>query len=154
MRETSSIQKRQEAIVELLRMERVSDQGQLVDLLFSRYKIGTNQAVVSRDLHKLGVIKKQEKGIFFYELPQRDILAEILKLAIIDIAHNESMIVIHTQPALASFVGDCIDKLEDVAILGSLAGENAVFVVPKSIKNIEKTCLQLCKKIGFKRKNV
>lgn len=144
--------KRQSAIQELLKQEAISDQGQLVQRLFDRYKIETNQAVVSRDLHRLGVTKKQVKGQLVYELPAGDILSEILKLAIIDITHNESMIVITTQPALADFVGDSIDQLEGVDILGCLAGENTLFVAPLSIKNIEKTCAQLCQRLGFKKK--
>ncbi len=152
MKDQEMIGKRQAAIQQILKKERVSDQGLLVELLWKLYKIETNQAVVSRDLRKLGVIKKQIKGELIYELPTVDILAEILRLAIVDVAHNESTIVITTQPALADFVGDSVDSLEDLEILGCLAGENVVFVAPKSIKNIEKTCALLCLKLGFKRK--
>lgn len=144
--------KRQAALQEILKSEAVSDQGQLVELLKKRYKIETNQAVVSRDLHRLGVTKKRINGELVYELPTGDILSEILKLAIIDITHNESMIVITTQPALADFVGDSIDQLEGVDILGCLAGENTLFVAPLSVKNIEKTCAHLCQKLGFKKR--
>ncbi|MCE5294436.1 MAG: hypothetical protein LLF94_07465 [Chlamydiales bacterium] len=143
---------RQQAIEQLLRQELITDQAQLVKLLHTRYSIETNQTVVSRDLHKLGVAKKRVKGELVYELPEGDILSEILKLAIIDIVHNESTIVIITQQALAAFVGDAIDALEDIDILGCIAGENTLFVTPKSVKQIEKTYLQLCQKLGFKKR--
>jgi len=146
------IEKRREAIVELLKKEHVSDQGQLVALLKKQYKIETNQAVVSRDLRKLGVTKKEIGGKLVYELPTTDIQAEILKLAIVDISHNEAQIVIATQPALAAFVGDAIDAMEDIDILGCLAGENMVFVAPKSIKTIKETSYALSLRLGFKKK--
>ncbi len=149
-----SFVRRHKAIQEILQKELVSDQSQLVELLRKHYYIETNQAVVSRDLHKLGVVKKQVNGVFVYELPLSDIHAEILQLAIIDVCHNESLIVIRTQPALAAFVGDAIDQLEGLDILGCLAGENVVFVTPQSTQSIKKTYESLCQKIGFKKRHV
>ena len=153
MSDKKTVAARQKAINELLKNELISDQCQIVELLKSRYKIDTNQAVVSRDLHKLGVIKKQVQGSFVYELPQVDIMSEILRLAIVDIDCNEATIVIKTQPALADFVGDCLDQIEDLDILGCLSGENTVFVAPRSIKQIKKTCMDVRQKLGFKKKN-
>lgn len=151
MVDSAVIAKRHRAILEILKNELVSDQEMLVSLLWRLYQIETNQAVVSRDLRKLGVTKKLVNGLLVYELPTSNILSEILKLAIVDIVHNESMIVIKTQPALAAFVGDSIDGLEELDVLGCLAGENVVFVAPKSTKNIENIFNQLCNKIGFKK---
>lgn len=129
----------------------VSDQNHLVELLAKHAKIETNQAVVSRDLQKLGVIKKMVKGSSVYELPERDVTTEILQLALVDISHNETTIVIKTHPALADFVGDCVDQYTDLDILGCLSGENVVFVTPKSIKTIHETCLTLIEKFQFKK---
>ena len=142
---------RHKAIEELVRKEAVSDQKQLVDLLAGHYKIETNQAAVSRDLRKLGIAKKIINGQLVYELPQIDVRAEILRLALIDISHNESMIVIKTQGGLADFVGDCVDQHSDLEVLGCLSGENVVFVTPKSIKNIDKVHKKICEKFHFKK---
>lgn len=145
---------RQKAIKELVKRIAVSDQKQLVQLLKEHYGIEANQTVVSRDLRKLGIVKKMVKGSLSYEIQEVDISAEILKLALVDITHNESMIVITTYPGLAPFVGDCIDQHEDLEILGCLAGENVVFVTPKSIKNIRKSHEQICEKFHFKKKRI
>lgn len=143
---------RQQALIELIRTEPLSDQKQIVQRLKERYGIETNQTVVSRDLRKLGVVKKQIKGDLLYELPQVDVNAEILRLALIDITHNEAMIVIKTHTALADFVGDCLDALGDeLQILGCLAGENVVFVAPSSIQAIETTYKAICEKLHFKK---
>lgn len=142
---------RQLAIQELLAQERITDQNQIVERLRGQYQIETNQAAVSRDLCKLGVVKKRCDDQFVYELPTQDTTTEILKLAIVDVAHNEVMIVIKTHPGLADFVGDCLDRCHDLEVMGSLAGENVVFVIPKSIKKIDKICKLICQKIHFLR---
>lgn len=143
---------RHQAIRELVKKTSISDQKQLVALLFENYGIETNQAVVSRDLRKLGVVKKMINDLLIYEMPDVDVTTEILRLALVDITHNEAIIVIKTHPALADFVGDCIDQYTDLEILGCLSGENTVFVTPLSIKNIEKTCAAICEKFQFKKK--
>jgi transcriptional regulator of arginine metabolism len=142
---------RQKAIQEILNSERISDQKTLVQLLKERYGIETNQAVISRDLRRLGVIKKQVNDEMIYETPTTDITVEILKLAILDIQYNEMMIVIKTHPGLAAFVGDYLDQFTDLEVLGSLAGENVVFVVPESIKKIKIIYQIICQKMHFKR---
>lgn len=145
--------KRQEAIKELIKKTAVSDQNHLVKLLLEHYQIEANQAVISRDLRKLGIVKKMVNGILCYEVPDLDVKSEILRLALVDITHNESMIVITTHPALADFVGDCVDQYDDLEVLGCLAGENVVFVTPKSVKNIKKVYDHLCEKFHFKKKD-
>lgn len=142
---------RQKAIKELLTKEMISDQNKMVELLKEFYDIDTNQAAVSRDLRKLGVVKKVVNDLLVYDLPTVDIQTEILKLAIIDIVYNEVMIVIKTHPGLADFVGDCLDQFTDLDIIGCLAGENVVFATPKSIKNIAKTAQIIAKKVHFKK---
>lgn len=139
---------RQEAIKELISTFTVSDQEALVKLLAKHHDIHTNQAAVSRDLKALGIIKTNEG----YEVPTLDVTAEILKLALVDVVYNESIIVIKTYPALADFVGDYIDQQDDLDILGCLAGENVVFVTPFSTKQIKQTYAALCKKLHFKHK--
>lgn len=151
MSEKYSIETRQKAVKELVKKRAVSDQKQLVELLKKYYEIETNQAVVSRDLRKLNVIKKIVNGVPTYEIPEIDVTTEILKLALVEINHNESLIVIKTHAGLADFVGDCVDQYNDPDILACLSGENVVFVTPKSIKTIHKTYEKICEKFHFKK---
>lgn len=146
----NTTEKRREAIKELIAQKQVLDQQHLVKLLDTLCKIKTNQTVVSRDLRHLGVVKKQVKGVIVYELEQTDTRKELLKLAIENIEHNNALIVIKTHPALADFVGDCIDQLKETSILGTLSGENTVFVTPRVLKEIESVYVILCKKLYFK----
>lgn len=142
---------RQEAIIELIKKVAIADQNQLVSLLKEHYDIEANQAVVSRDLRKLGIVKKAVNGVLVYEFPDLNVSTEILRLALIDINYNDSMIVIKTQPGLADFVGDYVDQHDDLDVLGCLAGENVVFVAPKSIKNIHKTYEKICQRFYFRK---
>lgn len=143
---------RQKAIQELVSNCSISDQKQLVDLLKKRYRIEANQAIVSRDLRSLGIVKKNVNGVFIYEPSTIDVSSEILRLALVDIQHNESLIVVKTQPGLASFVGDYIDSCTDLDLLGCLAGENVVFVTPKSTKRIQLAYDKLSLKLHFKKR--
>lgn len=143
---------RQKAIQELVKKIVISDQREVTALLKQYYAIEANQAVISRDFRKMGVVKKIVNGVLSYEMPDVDVSVEILRLALVDIDHNETMIVIKTHPGLADFVGDCIDQYEDLEVLGCLAGENVVFVAPKSIKNIHNIYEKVCEKFCFKKK--
>ena len=153
MKENQLSSLRQKAIQELIAEKSISDQNQIVDLLKEKYGIETNQAVVSRDLRKLNVVKKTINESLVYEIAETNVQSEIFRLALVDIDHNESMIVIKTVPGLAAFVGDQLDQCKDLDILGCLAGENVVFIVPKTIATIRNTFKAICKKFQFKEKN-
>lgn len=141
---------RQDKIKQLIENEVLEDQKQIVDLLWERYQISTNQAVVSRDLRKLGVVKRAHEEGFCYELPNQDVESEILKLGISHMTFNEVMIVIKTRPGLAPFVGDCIDLYFSEEIAGCISGENTIFVSPRSIKGIESLFKKIASKLHFK----
>lgn len=143
------VQERQKALSDLISKEAVGDQKTLVTLLSQNYGIQTNQAVISRDLRSLGIIKRQVKDQMIYELPKTDVTTEILKLAIVDIRHNETTIVVRTHPGLADFVGDCVDECLDTETLGCLAGENVVFITPESTRRIKKTFEAVCEKLHY-----
>lgn len=142
---------RQQAIKELITENSVADQYQIVDLLKEKYGIETNQTIVSRDLRKLGVVKKNLNGAMVYEMAEIDVQTEIFRSALVDIEHNEVMIVIKTHPGLAAFVGDHLDQCADLNILGCLAGENVVFITPKSISELDQIFNAICKKFQVKK---
>ncbi len=151
MEERQTLSYRQDKIKELIKKRSISDQHKIVELLKENYGIETNQAVVSRDLRNLGIVKKSIQGMMVYECPTIDVRTEMLKLALVDISHNEAMIVIKTHPGLAAFVGDCLDEYADLEILGCLSGENVVFAAPKTVKKIEKVYQAICEKFQFKK---
>ena len=145
MERDTRISQRQKAIQELISSHAISDQIALVRLLKFKYNIETTQAVVSRDLRHMGVTKQAVGGKTIYELKTIDATKEILRLGTIRVQHNETTIIIVTLPALASFVGDYIDAHRDaVDVLGTIAGENTVLVLPKSIKKLSSVYKNIC----------
>lgn len=151
MKSDTRIEKRQEAIKKLIGSHTISDQQTLVRLLKLNYDIDTTQAVVSRDLHQLGVSKQHVGNTLAYELKSIDTTKEILRLGIIYIKYNEVLIVIKTLPALAAFVADYLDAHhEKLNILGTIAGENTIFITPKSSKKIKNLYINICKLLHIK----
>ena len=142
---------RREAVKELIKTYAIEDQAVLIELLNKYYGIETNQPAISRDLHDLGVCKTMADGKLVYELPDTNVEYELLKNAIIDVVHNESMIVVKTVSGLAAFVGDVLDRHNDIGVLGTLAGENMVFVAPISITAIGKVFDDVCQALYFKK---
>jgi transcriptional regulator of arginine metabolism len=145
-----NIRTRHEAIKELIKSHPIEDQETLVELIKKKYGIDTNQSIVSRDLRQLGVSKHQVNNRMIYELKEYDASREILRLAIIEVDHNESLVVIKTLPGLADFVGDYLDMQEDLPILGNIAGENTIFVAPRAKTSISALYKQICQVLYFK----
>ena len=129
----------------------IEDQSTLIRALKEKHGILTHQVQVSRDLRRLGIGKKKVGDKMVYDLPESRKESELLRLAVLQVLHNESLIVVKTRDGLADFVGDYIDSQEDSYVLATLAGENVVFVSPKSIKNIQKTYENICKILCYKK---
>lgn len=106
-----------------------------------------NQPKISRLLHKLGAIKiTNPQGQNIYRLPhEHGLMHEIsapntrmpTKQLVIDIVHNQTLIVIHTSPGAAGLVAREIDLHQlALGVLGSIAGDDTIFIAPKDTKNI------------------
>jgi transcriptional regulator of arginine metabolism len=109
-----------------------------------------NQPRISRLLHKLGAVKVVDHdGKHRYMLPHEHGLIHELNFSgpktsalqwIIDIASNNHLIVIHTTPGAASFVAREIDLHQSkLDVLGSIAGDDTIFVAPKEVSQIKQT---------------
>lgn len=151
MKKATKTFRRQDAIKELIKSHTIENQQQLLDLLKETYGIESNQSIISRDLMTLGILKQPYKNKIIYELPSSDTTKEILQLGVHSIVHNETLIIIHTLKGLPAFIGDYLDQQKDLGILGTLAGENIVFVAPASVKTITKTYDNICQALFYKQ---
>lgn len=95
------------------------------------------QSTVSRALRKLGAIKAtDETGRTVYRLPGTvantppPIPASALSDLVSNIASNGSIVVIHTTPGSASLVARHLDHYRPNGILGTIAGDDTIFVAP------------------------
>lgn len=103
-----------------------------------------NQSKISRLLRKIGAIKvTNDEGHMIYTLPREPALPSTqssLAQLIVDIVANETLIIIHTNPGSASLIGGLLDhQTQELELLGTVAGDDTLFVVPKSITRIDAT---------------
>jgi transcriptional regulator of arginine metabolism len=66
-------------------------------------------------------------------------LTTLIGFEIEQIEANEIMVLIKTLPGRAQGVAEIIDHLHLPSVLGTLAGDNTVFILPRSIKKIKET---------------
>lgn len=132
-----------DALKALLHEGVVTSQEELCEQLeVSGYAV--NQSKVSRLLRKVGAIKtKNEHGQVVYRLPHEPAppqLTDSIASLVISIMHNETTIVINTSPGSAQLIARIIDyHKKELDVLAALAGDDAIFIAPNSIKTIQKS---------------
>lgn len=107
-----------------------------------------NQSKVSRLLRKVGAIKVTgEQGQTVYALlrePAPPAMAMRMRDLILDVVSNETMIIIFTSPGSASIIARILDYQQIKSdILGTLAGDDTIFVAPRSIKDTKRLCQEI-----------
>lgn len=145
------IYKRHSLIKSIITSQDVFNQTQLVKLL-KQNGIKVTQATLSRDLAELGVYRVPTPKGVVYKIESsgsEKTLQNHLAEEIISIIANEATIVIKTFPGRAQGVALFIDKNNSTEILGTVAGDDTIIVIPKSIKTIDKTIQQLKNIIGL-----
>ncbi len=133
---------RQNQILELISTKEIETQQQLADLLNAE-GFNVTQATVSRDIKSLMLIKQNKNGKSCYALPVETVstpsekFKKIIKDTVVSIDSAENMIVIKTLSGCAGPTAEAIDLQNNSNILGTLAGENTIFVVAKSKEAVE-----------------
>ncbi len=115
-------EQRQQKLLSLVRARPVSTQGELVERL-TRAGFAATQSSVSRDLEELGVVKVDGR----YTLPRQTEGAAARGLLSLDVA-GDALVVARCEPGLASAVAVEIDRAALSEIVGTLAGEDTVFI--------------------------
>src|SRR5437763_6008393 len=115
-------ERRQQKLLSLVRAKPVSTQGDLVGHL-TRAGFAATQSSVSRDLEELGIVKVDGR----YMLPRQTKGAAARGLLSLDVA-GDCLVVARCEPGLASSVAVEIDRAALAEIVGTLAGEDTVFI--------------------------
>jgi transcriptional regulator of arginine metabolism len=135
---TSGKMVRQSKIKELITSRDVSSQDELRELLNGSGSDVT-QATLSRDLNEMGIVRIQTENGFKYVFHLDDTepaLKQIIGKEIIRIIHNESLIVVRTLPGRAQGVALYLDRMKNNHIIGTVAGDDAIIIVPESHSQI------------------
>jgi transcriptional regulator of arginine metabolism len=143
-------------IRQLIAARRIATQEDLRALL-AEEGFSCTQATLSRDLARLGARHvSQPDGGSLYELeelrapPPADPMIRMPGI-IRHIAENDSLVVIHTQPGAAAALARSIDMARLDGALGTLAGDDTIFVAPArrtKSRQLLKTLTQFLGKAG------
>lgn len=140
----SDARERLNTLRKLLAAGDLSTQEELAEEL-SGQKFRVTQSTISRDLRKLGAVKAQDPaGRTVYRLPDDVSMPAMINGnsfagLLVNIEHNGSLIVINTTPGSASLVARQLDQTKPEGILGTIAGDDTIFVAPVSPRKIEQT---------------
>jgi transcriptional regulator of arginine metabolism len=131
---------RQHRILRILDQQPVSSQAQLVQLLEAEGIVAT-QATVSRDLEELGAVKVRiPGGTMAYAIPEftrgersasDDHLKRLMSEFVLEVAHSANIVVLRTPPGSAHVVASALDRACLTDILGTVAGDDTLFLVVK-----------------------
>lgn len=111
-----------DALPELLHERPFRTQAEIVRALEQVSEVRLNQATISRELTALGA----EKVDGVYRLPPApDLGAPVYGF---QVTANGCLAVVKTEPAHANVIGRAVDAAELPGILGTIAGDDTVFV--------------------------
>lgn len=131
------------AIRDILSSERISTQEELCEELKNRgYDV--TQATVSRDIKELSLVKIPDEIGYRYawpDAPGRKSSQLRMKRAfqdsVVSCNCSENIIVIKTLPGAAQSIASMVDAVDNLHILGTVAGDDTIFIVIKPLDAVE-----------------
>jgi len=122
---------RQGRILEIVRKRLVRSQEELSSLL-KREGAEVTQSTLSRDIRELGLVKVRGRYQAPGELhssPPDEILRRAFEQFVIRTGVSGNMVMIRTSPGNAHSIGVVLDAAEWPEVLGTVAGDDTVFVL-------------------------
>jgi transcriptional regulator of arginine metabolism len=159
MAEAADKTRRQRAIRALVVRRPVASQGELARAL-GREGFGVAQSTLSRDLRELGILRVPTDEGYRYlppskrgdaslgRGPENRRLREVAALEVTGVAANEHLIVVRTLEGRAQGVAITIDRLALPDVLGTLAGDDTILVVPRSVRRTRRLERELARRLG------
>ena len=126
---------RQSKILQIIAEQQIETQNQLIQALREAGCTST-QATVSRDMRELRLMKELvENGHYRYVTPanhsgneHKDRLRTIFRESVTSFHCAQNLVIIKTLPGLASAACAAIDSMEIPGLVGSLAGDDTMFL--------------------------
>ncbi len=122
--------------MEIISTTNVETQEQLLAALQDAGFTST-QATISRDIKELRIVKELTSlGTYRYTTATREVpsgftgrLNTIFRECVTNFDYAQNIIVIHTLPGLANAAASALDAMNMSVILGTIAGDDTVFIV-------------------------
>ncbi len=73
----------------------------------------------------------------FHQDDNEQSLKKLIGMEIINVLHNESIIIVKTMPGRAAGVALYFDRLKNSQIIGTVAGDDSIMVIPESHNSVE-----------------
>lgn len=133
--------KRQKEILNIITSNNISTQQELQNKLKDNGFAAT-QATISRDIKELSLIKTvSADGVYKYDIPSsirdrgkspKELLRNIFNEAVISVNFAINTVVIKCHTGMAQAVCAKLDSADFESVVGTLAGDDTIFVVLKS----------------------
>jgi len=143
---TSSRKKNEAALIQafkaLLHEQCYGSQGQLAEALSKQGFTNMSQAKISRLLSKLGAVKMRNANEqVVYILPDELAIPkskQAIQSVVMSVKHNNMQIIVKTGIGGAPLISRMLDSMgESAGILGTLAGDDTIFIAPNDINQID-----------------
>jgi transcriptional regulator of arginine metabolism len=138
VRMTELKERRQRAIADIIRTGALSSQEDLAERL-CELGFAVTQATISRDLEQIGAIKVRRSGQLSYALPDQvqaatgPRLLSVLRDFARSIDTAANLVVIKTPPGTAHMIGVALDQSDVTEIVGTICGDDTIFVACGSV---------------------
>ncbi|HIF9530420.1 TPA: transcriptional regulator ArgR [Photobacterium damselae] len=149
MRNSDKQERLVRAFKAILKEEKFSSQGEIVDALKAQGFDNINQSKVSRMLTKFGAVRtRNAKMEMVYCLPIElgvPTTTSPLKELVMEVGYNSALVVIHTGPGAAQVIARLLDSLGKAeGILGVVAGDDTIFITPTNSTTTEELYDSIC----------
>lgn len=131
---------RLETILSLIQTHKLGNQEELLSLLKEK-GFNITQATLSRDIKELKLIKSPDiHGSYIYTVSSNNNTNENIQInesnelitqGFISLAFSDKLAVIKTRPGYAMGIASDIDNRISYAILGTIAGDDTILLIPK-----------------------
>lgn len=142
---------RQNVILEIIAEKDIETQFQLMQELRER-GISSTQATLSRDIKELRLVKELSGGHYRYSAPERsdttghsERLAKIFRESVVSCDTAMNIIVLKTLPGLAMAASSAMDGMDIPDLVGTVAGDDTVFMAMRDVKSAESFCGEIKK---------
>jgi len=137
------------AIREIIQAKQIHSQDALrVEL--KRRGCDVTQATLSRDMTELGLSRVASAQGGYYALQvagELQALRPLVGAEVQSIDANEAMIVVRTLPGCANTVGEYIDVQHHPDVIGTVAGDNTLLVIPSTQRKTQQVLQFLKQKL-------
>lgn len=143
---------RQNTILEIIASQEIETQNQLMQALLEQ-GVRSTQATLSRDIKDLRLVKElTPSGRYRYSQPStdegashNDKLKKIFREGVVSCDTAMNLIVLKTLPGLASAASSALDGMDIQDLVGTVAGDDTVFIAMRDPKTAEQFCDEIRK---------